>query len=262
MKSFFERFKRQKREERSIKSVASNKKAILIGLNYPGSHYSLNGCVNDIKNGSEYLSEGGYDVKMLTDNEVSKKYNVLEALSELGKSSSKNLFFHYSGHGTRIRDTDGDEEDGYDEVVYSKDGVMIVDDQINAEIALYPKDKTVFLIFDCCHSGSIVDLPYIYTDKNGVKTEKTVKNVSAKVIAISGCRDNQTSADITKNGMSFGALSSTLYSLLRKYRSDGKEVTWKQLYFDLLVEMRKKRYVQYPILSASHPTLFYEKVHL
>lgn len=31
------------------------------------------------------------------------------------------FFFHYSGHGGRVKDTDGDEDDGYDETIYPVD---------------------------------------------------------------------------------------------------------------------------------------------
>lgn len=31
------------------------------------------------------------------------------------------FFFHFSGHGGRVKDTDGDEDDGYDETIYPVD---------------------------------------------------------------------------------------------------------------------------------------------
>ena len=31
------------------------------------------------------------------------------------------FFFHYSGHGGRVADTDNDEDDGYDETIYPLD---------------------------------------------------------------------------------------------------------------------------------------------
>lgn len=234
------------------------KKAILIGLNYPGSHYSLNGCVNDVRNGAMFLKERDYDVKMLEDKDISLSYNVLQALTELRNSAQQVVFFHYSGHGTQMKDLDADEEDNLDEVIYSKDDVLITDDDINRILLSYPENKTVFLIFDCCHSGSIADLPYILNVDGKVKEEKVKKIAAAKIICISGCQDNQTSADMTERGISFGALSSTVYSLLRSY--NGKDVTWKIFYQDLVKEMKRKKYSQYPILSSSHLSFFDEKV--
>ena len=97
------------------------KKAILVGLNYPRSHYQLNGCINDVKNGGKYLNGHGYETKILEDKDISRKYNIIEALNELKNSSQKTVFFHYSGHGTQQKDLNGDEKDGYDEVIFSKD---------------------------------------------------------------------------------------------------------------------------------------------
>ena len=231
------------------------KSGILIGLNYPGSFYALNGCVNDVKNGHLYIKNHGYQSKFLQDEDISDKYNILEALHELKDSDSKYVFFHYSGHGTQQVDVDGDEDDGMDEAVYSKGGKLIVDDEINDALALFPEDKTVFLIFDCCHSGTIADLPYKSTEY-GYCIEKHPKFVRANIVCISGCKDNQTSADVTEGNQAYGALSSTLYNILRNADRTKRKFTWKQLHKQLLLEMSFKNYIQLPQLSASDPALF------
>jgi len=254
IKNLFSFFKKKENEEIK-RDVSKLKSAILIGLNYPGSNFTLRGCINDVKNGEKFLKEKGYDTKLFTDFEISSQFDVLEALNELKKSDSKTVFFHYSGHGIQIKDTDGDEIDGKDEVLFSKNGHLITDDQINSLLALFPEDKTVFLIFDCCHSGTIVDLPYIADlTKLGYKEEKVKKNIKAKIICISGCNDSQTSADVTEKGLSYGALSATLYSLLRNHKN--QEISWKNIYLELVLEMSKKRYQQIPQLTASYPELF------
>lgn len=237
------------------KEIKEKKTAILIGLNYPGSHYSLNGCVNDVKNGDKYLKEHGYNSKFLEDKNISNSYNVIEALKELRDSDSKNVFFHYSGHGTQVRDTNGDEADGKDEAIYSKNGKLITDDEINAVLNTFSEDKTIFLIFDCCHSGSIADLPYIATE-TGVKLEYIKKNVKANIICLSGCRDEQTSADVTEKSISYGALSATLYNILRNADKNKRNFTWRQLYKQLLLEMKFRGYEQIPQLSSSDPSIF------
>ena len=253
----------------NISKNAYNKKAILIGLNYFGSHFQLKGCINDIKNGAEYLKKHNYDVKLLTDKDVSKKYNVLEALNELKQSENKIVFFHYSGHGSQTVDLDKDEEDGYDEVVYSNGDVRVTDDQINDLLKTFPEDKTVFLVFDCCHSGNITDLPFTLGDVDNdaksdkMKEESSKKLLDAKILCIGGCRDSQTSADVSNGGISYGALSASLYSILRKrediqsrYPKNDLRITWRQLYDELLSDMRIKGYSQVPSISASDPQLF------
>lgn len=264
LKKIFGFFKKEKKDGKEVSRVVpklnfNSKTAILIGLNYPGSRFTLRGCINDVKNGENLLIKNGYITNLLTDSEISSQFDVLEALNELKKCKSQTVFFHYSGHGTQVADKDGDELDGKDEALYSKNGHLITDDEINSLLALYPEDKTVFLVFDCCHSGTIVDLPYIATI-GGYKEENVKKSVKANVICISGCKDPQTSADVTERGLSYGALSATLYTLLRKY--DGKEITWKKLYEQLVLEMSKKKYDQIPQLTASDPKLFDQLVKL
>lgn len=233
-----------------------DKKALMIGLNYPNSHFSLRGCINDVKEGSAYFQSFGYTVKMLTDQNIKFGNNVLDSLKELGEGEARKLVFHYSGHGTQVKDLNGDEIDGLDEALYLAHGQTVTDDQINQVISSYSADKTVFMIWDCCHSGTIVDLPYVYTETSGVQTEFSANQIKAKVIAISGCQDPQTSSDVTEHFKSYGALSNTLYGILKQK----KKCSWKQLYHQLLVEMKRKGYQQYPVLSASDPKLFYQQV--
>ena len=64
------------------------------------------------------------------------KANILRAMHWLIKDAQPNdsLFFHYSGHGGQTKDLDGDEEDGYDEVIYPVDfrtAGHIVDDEMH-----------------------------------------------------------------------------------------------------------------------------------
>lgn len=77
------------------------------------------------------------------------------------------------GHGGQTEDLDGDEEDGYDEVIYPVDhreNGHIVDDEIH-HLVVRPLLPGVRLtaIFDSCHSASCMDLPYIYSTKGVLK---------------------------------------------------------------------------------------------
>ena len=246
-------WKRKKDKQRKY----SDKKALMIGLNYPESYYSLKGCVNDVTQGSYYFQNLGYDVELVTDQNFSNGFDIIAALRKLGSGRQNKLIFHYSGHGTQVRDLNGDEIDRLDEALYLSEGEIITDDQINEVVSKYSSDKKIFMIWDCCHSGTIVDLPFVYTETGGVRREPRAKSIDAKIIAISGCQDPETSADVTKFFKSYGALSNTLYNILKKLNH---KCSWKQLYQQLLVEMRHQGYQQYPVLSASNPSLFYEQV--
>ncbi|RPD59961.1 hypothetical protein L226DRAFT_462816 [Lentinus tigrinus ALCF2SS1-7] len=160
------------------------KRALCIGINYFGQSAELKGCINDARNVSQFLQEvWGYrqdDIVMLTDDatnprQIPTKDNMLQAMQWLvnGAQPNDSLFFHYSGHGGQTKDLDGDEADGYDEVIYPVDfeyAGHIVDD-IMHEIMVRPLPPGCRLtaIFDSCHSGSVLDLPYIYSTEGKIK---------------------------------------------------------------------------------------------
>jgi metacaspase-1 len=103
------------------------------------------------------------------------RHNMLRAMHWLVSDAQPNdsLFFHYSGHGGQTEDLDGDEDDGFDEVIYPvdfKQNGFIVDDQIH-DIMVRPLRPGVRLtaIFDSCHSGTAMDLPYIYSTRGVLK---------------------------------------------------------------------------------------------
>lgn len=202
-----------------------DKIALLIGINYVGSSNQLNGCINDVMRMETFLkSKCGYtNVTMLTDNTPKKPtmMNIMDALGDvivkIRENNIKELFFHYSGHGTYLRDKTGDEMDGNDEALvpldYEKSG-LIFDDLLYTYVNRIPSTCKCVFVIDSCHSGSILDLKYRYT---GTKT-RVVENAKAvtpsNVIMISGCRDNQTSADAFITGKWSGAMTAALLSSL------------------------------------------------
>jgi len=106
---------------------------------------------------------------------IPTKANILKAMQWLVTDARPNdsLFFHYSGHGGQTKDLDGDEADGYDEVIYPvdfKQAGHIVDDQMHdIMVKTLPPGCRLTAIFDSCHSGSALDLPYIYSTEGKVK---------------------------------------------------------------------------------------------
>ncbi|GAA6006241.1 hypothetical protein JCM10207_000573 [Rhodosporidiobolus poonsookiae] len=165
--------------------LSGKRKALCIGINYTGTSSQLNGCHNDAKNISKFLVERyNYreeDIVMLMDTpgasgmSVPTKANILRAMQWLVRDAKPNdaLFFHYSGHGGQTADKDGDEADGYDETIYPldhKQAGVIVDDEMHAiMVGPLPQGCRLTAIFDCCHSGSALDLPYIYSTKGKLK---------------------------------------------------------------------------------------------
>ncbi|KXH60478.1 caspase domain-containing protein [Colletotrichum nymphaeae SA-01] len=171
-------------------NCTGRRKALLIGINYFGQRGQLRGCINDVKNMSAYLVDRfGYkreDMVILTDDQQNPmsqptKQNLLRAMHWLVKDARPNdsLFFHYSGHGGQTKDLDGDEPDGYDEVIYPVDFRQtghITDDEMH-RIMVQPLQAGVRLtaIFDSCHSGTALDLPYIYSTQGILKEPNLAK---------------------------------------------------------------------------------------
>lgn len=73
--------------------------------------------------------------------------------------------FHFSGHGSQQRNYTGDEIDGYDETLCPLDFEtqgMIVDDEINETMVKpLPHGVRLHAIIDACHSGTMLDLPFL-----------------------------------------------------------------------------------------------------
>ncbi|OAL46116.1 hypothetical protein IQ07DRAFT_518708 [Pyrenochaeta sp. DS3sAY3a] len=175
------------------------RKALLIGINYFGQRGQLRGCINDVKNMSTYLNEFfGYkreDMVTLTDDQQNPmsqptKANILRAMHWLVKDARPNdsLFFHYSGHGGQTKDLDGDEDDGYDEVVYPVDfrtaGHIVDDEMHRIMVASLQPGVRLTAIFDSCHSGSALDLPYIYSTQGVLKEPNLAKEAGQGLLGI------------------------------------------------------------------------------
>ncbi|ORX69344.1 hypothetical protein BCR32DRAFT_297422 [Anaeromyces robustus] len=182
-------------KDHEISNCQGNKKALLIGINYIGQQFQLRGCINDVKNIKELLitkfgfSDSPENMVILTDDQKNNPYNIptrknmINAMKWLVKNCKKgdSLFFHFSGHGSQTKDLDGDEVDGYDETIlpvdYKTSG-QIVDDEMNAiMVRPLPEGVRLTAIFDSCHSGTALDLPYIYGDDGKLVIQKGPSSV-------------------------------------------------------------------------------------
>ncbi|KAI8585989.1 peptidase C14, caspase domain-containing protein [Geranomyces variabilis] len=84
------------------------KKALLIGINYRGQQSELRGSINDVNNVKTFLvqrcnySEAPQDMVILTEDQ-------------------QNPVFHYSSHGSQVKDPDGYRVSGYDDTIVPLD---------------------------------------------------------------------------------------------------------------------------------------------
>ncbi len=140
------------------------RRALLVGINqYPDPANNLKGCVNDVllmgKTITENFGFNPENIRLLTDKRATTG-NIRERLQWLveGAGPGSVLLFHYSGHGSQVRDRDGDEmDDQLDEIICPYDldwDDPFTDDEFAKVIKTIPDGVNFTLILDCCHSGT------------------------------------------------------------------------------------------------------------
>jgi len=155
--------------------TSGTRRALLIGINYVGKQGELSGCHNDVHNMLKYIKDvhgfSNQNITLLMDDgtceepthaNILREYRKLVNESEAGDA----VFCHYSGHGGRLEDDDGDEDDGYDETLvpldYESAGQIRDDDLFKVLVGAMPAGVHLTSVMDCCHSGSVLDLPYTF----------------------------------------------------------------------------------------------------
>jgi hypothetical protein len=259
--------------------------ALLVGINYRDTENELNGCYNDVVNVAHYLRTVlGYApgaIGVLTDGNRGSTFpasvaptrqNILAGMAALvaGMVAGDEAVFHFSGHGTLVRDTNGDEVTGLDSCLCPLDynapasagGGVITDDELRALLVnRVPRGARLYVILDCCHNGTGCDMRYKYEDFSVLlrptpvpvwrTQQKAFANgkyavTAGEVYMISGCRDEQTSADAYINNAFAGALTYAVFAILRANQANIRAYSWSSLLRDVRHFMRVNRYTQVP----------------
>jgi Caspase domain len=186
--------------------------ALCIGINYRGSPYQLNGCVNDAVNTANYLRAFGFaNIDIVTDDPAvtcnastaASGANIANKLKDLVERSRQGkldlVWISYSGHGTQALDTRsrttvdlnpamnldvnpnidttyGDEADGLDDAIVPSDHDtygIIRDDYLRNILASFSPATWVVVVMDACHSGTMGDLKYLWNLPSNVKGQAT-----------------------------------------------------------------------------------------
>lgn len=239
-------------------AITGAKRALLVGINYANTSNELYGCINDVTAIKERLVSKGFatnQITTLTDFTEMKptRASILNEFKKMLVQSNSGdlLVFAYSGHGSYVRDMNGDETDGNDEVICPIDNAIIKDDELKKLIQLYlKKNVTLFALFDCCFSGTILDLRYQYMDS--LQYDKFTENsrqleTVGNVILISGCTDRQTSADAFIDRRSSGAMTWSLLDTLNKSQST---ISWTTLVQTMRARLKESQFEQIPQLSS------------
>jgi len=255
------------------------KKALLVGINKykPELGADLQGCVNDVETMHSILTNKyGFmpeNIRTIVDERATRQ-GILDRLKWLldGAKAGDELVFHYSGHGSQVRDRDGDElEDQLDEILCPHDldwDNPLTDDILAAMFKQLPKGVYLTMICDACHSGTMsrsinpmrqarnILPPFdirsrslgqiLPKNKMGKKQTEGPQNH----VLLSGCKDSQTSADAYIDGKRQGAFTWSLATAIR----ENPELTW--------VELCKKStellsgYTQVPQISGNADLIF------
>ena len=151
----------------------SEKLCFICCNSYEGTRYVLGEpAVNDGLLSYTRLQGLGYNVSLFHDITKSQFMSLFKLFLEAKVSS---VCIYYIGHGTYTYDTSGDEDDHNDECLFFVDGTIIDDELYKTIIKHKNKDSKLLLLTDCCHSGTMYDVP----DR-------------PDIISISAANDNQT----------------------------------------------------------------------
>ncbi|KAI1822983.1 peptidase C14, caspase domain-containing protein [Xylaria intraflava] len=157
----------------------ARKKALIIGINYFGSDHELQGCINDSANIQEFLvndrgfSPSRHDMVVMSDipeNEGTPFYptgaNILAAIQWLVNYNQPGdiLWLSYSGHGSQVRNDE--RPSGFDDTIcpvdFEENGQITSDTLHRALVSPMNPECRLTILFDCCHSGSACELPYVF----------------------------------------------------------------------------------------------------
>lgn len=250
--------------------------ALIIGINYKGTNAELKGCINDANYmARELASNFNYnDIRIFTDdtNEKPTRAKIISELEKLIVDSvtCSEIFFHFSGHGGRIRDQNNDEKDGFDEVIFPLDykiSGIIKDDFLHDIIMKTNCDLRIVL--DSCNSASAMDLFFsiqVNNNKIAPLSESKKKFLNPRnILMLSGCIDSGYSYDVydPEREKFMGALTSTFLNIYNDERkkfsiaaagikalSTG-EPKIESMLINLTNQLREKGYRQVPVLSSN-----------
>jgi hypothetical protein len=205
---------------------------------YGGWSGNLNACEADAMDMSAIATSNKFSVKQLLTASATRS-NVTKEISTAAESLQAGdiLMLVYSGHGGQVPDLNNDEDDYQDETWCLYDGELI-DDELYNLFSRFKEGVRILVFSDSCHSGTVTKAAYYhgtafartsgmvpqevkykfmppdvalrtYGQNRGFydeilkdrKLKDAPDSVKASVLLISGCQDNQYSADGTFNSL-------------------------------------------------------------
>jgi metacaspase-1 len=258
---------------------------------YGGWDGQLTACEADANDMSAMAEGLGYEThKLLTADATSSA--ILEELAQaVTELEDGDIFLlTYSGHGGQVPDANSDEPDRMDETWVSYDR-QIVDDELYAAFGTFATGVRIAVLSDSCHSGTVTravldavqpdamsaalssqnspaslmkampaevcDRDYQARKADYDRIQQQVKafdktEIGASVILVSGCQDNQTSADGDRNGL--------FTQTLREVWHDGKfKGGYRKFAKDIVAKMPPWQTPNYFMVGTPNPA--FERQH-
>ena len=205
---------------------------------YGGWDGELNACEADAEDMAAIATSRGFEVTTLMTKAATRERVRTEISDAADALEAGDIFLlSYSGHGGQLPDRNSDEPDAQDETWCLYDAQM-VDDELYALFERFAGVVRILVFSDSCHSGSVVKLAYyegtvpgravVYSAEAGkyrnmpseqalrtyrlnktfydelldnIRSGESGEDVGASVLLVSGCQDNQLSADGDFNGL-------------------------------------------------------------
>ncbi|HVN57559.1 MAG TPA: caspase family protein [Bacteroidales bacterium] len=255
------------------------KHALLVGINNYRDINGLMGCINDVTNVRNILKTffgfANDDIRVLTDDRATKA-NIISRLEKMVEAARKgdHLIFQFSGHGSQIRDRDGDElSDHLDELIcpwdMNWDDGYISDDMLRTILDRLVPGVKMEIILDSCHSGTgtralednsfknrfhrpPVDIECrLQGDEDKLKPTRAFRTdplILMNHILWAACRDNQTSADAFIDGRYNGAFT---YYFCKHIRENRGNLQREELYRRIADSLSHHNFNQTPQLECN-----------
>lgn len=195
---------------------------------------------------------------------MNTRANMIKAFTQVVKAAGPGdkVVVSYSGHGTQVKDRNGDEPDGWDEAIVPIDLTTIIDDLIYSILTQLNPQAQGFLFSDSCFSGTIQRaMPGVSSAHVGKLRQRKVRYIPSTMVketrspvgnkgpqdpvanwvVFGGCSDFEFSYEGPKNGVMTDGIMQTAK----------KGITVQDLYDKMAVYVAKQGYNQHPQLSCT-----------